>query len=141
VPDLARPIALAIIQRDDSFLVFPVPDEVKKAVGYRPPGGTIEFGERGADTVVRELSEELDLEVVVSKYLGTLENIFTYLGRPGHELARIYQARFADSAAYRRDSFACIEADGAAFTCVWKQRAALTRETLYPEGLMDLLVP
>lgn len=137
--DLTRPIALAIIRKGESILVFPVPDAVKGVTGFRPPGGTIEFGETGAQTVVREIREELDVEIIDVRYIGTLENIFTYLGKRGHELARIYEARFADSSQYGRDTFACVEANGAAFTCVWKAVADLAQGELYPNGLLDLI--
>lgn len=89
MPQLARPIALAILRERDRILVFSVPDDGKGITGFRPPGGTIEFGETGAVTVVREIKEELAVDVVDPRYLGTLENIYTYLGEPGHELARI----------------------------------------------------
>ena len=91
--DLARPVAVALIRRNDEILVFEVPDPVERLTGWRLPGGTIEFGERGRETVVREIREELDVEVVDVGYLGTVENIFTYLGVAGHELVRVYAAR------------------------------------------------
>jgi ADP-ribose pyrophosphatase YjhB (NUDIX family) len=139
VPQLARPLALAVIRRDDRILVFAVPDPVKNVMGYRPPGGTIEFGETGADAVVRELREGLAAEIVEPRYLGTLENIFEWLGRPGHELVRVYEARFADPTLYRRESFDCLEANGAAFTCIWKPLSDFARDPLYPNGLRELL--
>lgn len=83
---------------------------MKNVAGYRPPGGTIEFGERGAATVVRELREELGADVVEPRYLGTLENIFE-----------------------------CVEANGAAFTCVWSEIDIFAGDALYPAGLLDLL--
>jgi len=139
VRDLARPIALAIIRKGEGILVSPVRDPVKGLTGFRPPGGTIEFGETGAQTVVREIKEELDVDIVDLRYLGTLENIYTYLAKPGHELARIYDVRFADDALYGRDTFACVEANGAAFICVWKAVADFAREELYPNGLRELI--
>ena len=137
--ELARPIAIAIVRRDDRVLVFAVPDRVKNLTGYRPPGGTIEFGETGAQTVVREIKEELGVDVVDPRYLGTLENIFSYLGKPGHELVRVYETRFADPSLYERDQFACVEANGVAFTCEWKPVAAFRPEELYPTGLLELI--
>ncbi len=64
-------------------------DAVKRERYYRLLGGTIEFGELGADAVVREFREELGVEMTVRHYLGTLENLFTFEGEPGHELVRI----------------------------------------------------
>jgi ADP-ribose pyrophosphatase YjhB (NUDIX family) len=133
-------VAIALIRRGDEVLVFEVPDAVKGVVGWRPPGGTIEFGERGSDTVVREIREELGVEISGAAYLGTVENMFTYLGAQGHELVRVYAARFADQRLYERDHFDCIEAHGARFICVWKPIADFRAGVpLYPEGLLEML--
>ncbi len=137
---LARPVAVALLRRGDAVLVFDVPDAVKEVVGWRLPGGTIEFGERGTEAVTREIREELDLEIVDVTDLGTVENIFTYLGADGHELVRVYAARFADPRDYERERFDCIEANGARFTCVWKPIAYFRAGVpLYPEGLLELI--
>jgi ADP-ribose pyrophosphatase YjhB (NUDIX family) len=138
--DLARPVALALIRRGDEILVFSVPDDVKQVVGWRPPGGTIEFGERGSETVVREIREELGVEIVDPTYLGTVENMFTYHGAKGHELVRVYGARFAERELYERERFDCIEVGGVPFTCVWKPIADFRVGTpLYPDGLLELI--
>lgn len=137
---LARPVAVALIRRGNDILVFDVPDDVRHVVGWRPPGGTIEFGERGSDAVVREIREELGVEVVDPAYLGTVENIFTYLGENGHELVRVYAVRFADPRLYRQDRFDCIEANGAPFSCAWKSIADFREgAALYPDGLLGLI--
>ena len=136
----ARPVAVALIRRNDEILVFEVPDPVERLTGWRLPGGTIEFGERGRETVVREIREELDVEVVDVGYLGTVENIFTYLGVAGHELVRVYAARFADEQLYERARFDCVEANGVEFTCIWKPVADFRAGTpLYPDGLLALI--
>lgn len=138
--DLARPVAVALIRRGDDLLVSDVPDTVKGVVGWRPPGGTIEFGERGSEAVVREIREELGVEIVEATYLGTVENIFTYLGIDGHELVRVYAARFADQRLNERDHFDCIEANGARFTCIWKPIADFRAGApLYPDGLLEMM--
>jgi len=137
---LARPVAVALIRRSDEILVFEVPDPVKHVTGWRLPGGTIEFGERGRETVVREIREELDVEIVDASYLGTVENIFTYLGVAGHDLVRVYSARFAEPRLYDQARFDCVEANGAQFTCIWKPIADFRAGTpLYPEGLLELI--
>lgn len=138
--ELARPVAVALLRRADHILVFDVPDSVKGIVGWRLPGGTIEFGERGNETVVREIREELGVEVIEPGYLGTVENIFTYAGVAGHELVRVYAARFADQRLYDRERFECIEANGVHFTCVWKAIADFRAGVpLYPDGLLELI--
>lgn len=138
--EFARPVAIAVIRRSDEVLVFEVPDKVKGVVGWRPPGGTIEFGERGSDTVVREIREELGVDVVEPVYMGTVENIFTYLGAAAHELIRVYTARFADPRDYERERFECVEANGVPFACVWRPVADFRAGALlYPEGLLEML--
>ena len=133
-------MAVALIRRGNDVLVFEVPDPIKGVVGWRPPGGTIEFGERGSDAVVREIREELGAQVVETTYLGTVENIFTYLGVTGHELVRVYSARFADPRLYERDGFECVEANGVQFTCTWKPIGDFRAGApLYPDGLLELI--
>jgi len=139
VRPLARPVALAIIRKGDRILVMAVPDAVNNVTGYRPPGGTIEFAETGAAAAIRELKEELGAEIVDVRYLGTLENIFEYLGRPGHELVRVFEAHFADASLYEQDSFECVEANQTRFTCIWKPLADFAHAPLYPNGLLELL--
>ena len=133
-------MAVALIRRGNDILVFPVPDDVRHVSGWRPAGGTIEFGERGSDAVVREIREELGVEVVDTTYLGTVENIFTYLGETGHELVRVYSVRFADARLYEKDRFECVEANGVQFTCTWKPIADFRAgEALYPDGLLEMI--
>lgn len=137
---LARPVAIALIRRGDEILVVEVPDAVSGVTCWRPPGGTIEFGERGRETVVREIREELGVELADIEYLGTVENIFSYLGATGHEIVRVYAARFDDASQYERARFKCIESDGGNFTRVWKRIADFRAGVpLYPEGLLELI--
>lgn len=138
--DLDRAIAIAVLRRGGEILVSEVPDPMKNISGWRPPGGGIEFGEHGAETVVREIAEELGVRVEDPRYLGTVENIFTYLGIKGHQLVRVYEVRFADPKLYDRDRFDCIEANGIPFTCLWKPIAQFgARAPLYPDGLLELI--
>jgi len=129
-----------VVRNGDRILVFDVPDRIKGVVGYRPLGGTIEFGERGEDAIGREIREEIAAELVDVRYVETLENIFEYLGRPGHELVRVYEGRLADPALYERESIAGHEEDGSALRCIWKPIADFARgDALYPDGLLELL--
>ena len=68
---------------------------------YRPLGGTIEFGERGEEAVRREFREEIAADLADVRYLGMLENIFTYDGRRGHEIVLVYDGLLTDASLYK----------------------------------------
>ncbi len=117
-----------------------IPDEKKHITGWRPLGGTIEFGERGDETVVRELREELGVDVVGLRYLATLENIFTYLGSQAHEIVRVYEARFVDGSLYAHERFDAIEERAQPFVCTWRRISDFGPDMpLYPDGLLELI--
>ena len=51
-------------------------DPIKNEVFYRPLGGGIEFGEYAAQTIARELQEEIGAEVVDIRYLFSLAGLY-----------------------------------------------------------------
>jgi len=134
-----RALALALIWRGDELLLMEGDDPAKRQTFYRPLGGGVEFGERARDAVIREFAEELGAELVNIRALGTLENIFTFDGAPGHEIILLFEAEFADNTLYARDDLVIIEPN-AGLPIAWKRLADLTAETpLYPDGLSGLL--
>ncbi len=136
-----RPIAIAAIVSGGRLLVSEGHDKVKHETFYRSLGGKIEFGERGADAVVRELREELAIEIINPRYLGALENIFTFGKRPGHEIVMIFACELAEPALYQRDLIEGVVEDGKKFRAVWKpiEEFHSGRAILYPHGILDLL--
>ena len=143
-PPRIRPIAIGVFRRDGRLFVAEGYDPSKGETFYRPLGGSIEFGERGEQAVVRELREEVNAEVANLRYLGTLENIFTYNGQPGHEIVLVYEGDFADQAIYRKAMVIGREEGGDSFKAVWKPLNDFTgdapsRAPLYPDGLKELL--
>ena len=108
--------------------------------GWRPLGGTIEFGERAADALKREFCEELGLAIAEPKLLSVLENLYTHYDAAGHEIVFVFEATFTDDAAYRRNAFT-FEDGGVRNDVRW---LALTRfrpgkELLFPAGLLEQL--
>ena len=116
-------------------------DRVKQQTFYRPLGGGIEFGETGAETLAREIHEEIGQAIHDIRYLGTLENIFTFEGEPGHEIVLVYQATFVDPAIYQQNRINGIEGKDIPFIAVWKALEDFSngRGPLYPDGLYNLL--
>lgn len=137
-----RPIVLCIFRKGRRILVHEGYDPVKDQRFYRPLGGGIEFGEQSRDTAVREMQEELDAEICNLRYLGTLENIFSYDGSPGHEIVLLYEADFTDPSLYGQEAPQAVEIDGSPIKTVWLDLDSLSGDgtpPLYPDGLRDLL--
>ncbi|WP_155541970.1 NUDIX hydrolase [Amycolatopsis camponoti] len=133
-----RPLALAVVWRGDSLLVFEGRDDFKDETYYRPLGGGVEFGESSRDALEREFREELDAEIKVGKRLGVLENVFTSENRPGHEIAFIYKAEFVDRGMYAKDEMKILD-DPATARWVDVEDFKNGSKILYPAGLTELL--
>lgn len=136
-----RPIVIGVALRDDRVFAIEGFDTRKGERFYRPPGGGIEFGETGEQALRREFREELDVELTSATYLGTLENVFTYEGRLGHEIVLVYRIELADGERFMLETVAGAESDGSSFEARWLPvgdvRAGAAR--LYPDGLLELL--
>ena len=94
-PRRLRPLALALVLHRDHLLCAEGHDRVKGETFYRALGGEIEFGERAAEAAAREILEETGRRVERLDPLGVVENLFTFDGAPGHEIAFEFIARFA----------------------------------------------
>jgi len=106
---------------------------------YRPPGGGVKFGERAIDAVRREMREEFDAEIRDVRPVGTLENIFDYHGRIGHEIVMVFEARFVDASHYAAERIDGMESVGTRIEAVWIDVSRRLDRPLYPEGLLELL--
>ncbi len=138
-----RPLALCVFLLKDKIFLAQGYDSYTDSIFYRPIGGKIEFGERGGQAVIRELREEINAEVSDLEYLGALENIFEYEGAPGHEIALVYSARFADER-FNDDGLRLRGEDKGEilYEASWLPLALFRGEAaaaLYPAGLLELL--
>jgi ADP-ribose pyrophosphatase YjhB (NUDIX family) len=133
-----RPIDICVCRDKDRILVAEYQENGHPF--YRPLGGTIEFGERGEQTVRREFREEISADLAEVRYLGALENIFMYRGRRGHEIVLVYDGRLADEALYDREVILGDEL-GEPLKAVWNRLDAFGpgKPPVYPEGLLRLL--
>ena len=139
-----RPLAICVFRSHDRILVMEGYDSVKKEYFYRPLGGRIEFGEPSAGTICRELMEEINVEVDRQslKYLGTLENIFTFNGKPGHEIVLIYDGSLKEPGLYHQAMIVGKDVDGEEFRAIWKNISEFGegKSILYPTGLLEMLL-
>ncbi len=139
-PRRVRPIAVCVVRRDDSILVFEGYDSVKDETFYRPLGGSIEFGESAVEAVVREFHEEIGADLINLRYVGVTENIFTYEGHPGHEIVLVYEGDLAAPALYEMQEMTGVEDGGGPLKVMWKPLSDFgpEGEPLYPDGLTQL---
>lgn len=139
-PERIRVIAICVFRNGNKILAFEGYDTIKQQVYYRPLGGTVEFGERSDQAVIREIKEEVNAEVVDLRYLGTIENIFIYEGNKGHELVQVYDGRFVDESLYEKTIIQGIE-KASPFRAVWVdlEKTGNGHPPLYPTGLVELL--
>ena len=138
-----RPLAICVFHDKDRILVAEGYDPIKGETFYRPLGGGIEFGERSEDTICRELMEEIGVELKQDtlKYLGAVENIFTFNGIPGHEIVLVYDGVLSDSGLYDQAMILGKEANGEEIRAMWKNldEFRMGKSILYPEGLKEML--
>ncbi|HSL42972.1 MAG TPA: NUDIX hydrolase [Anaerolineales bacterium] len=138
-----RPVAICVFLKENKILVSKGYDSVKGEHFYRPLGGGIEFGENSKETICRELMEEVNLEVNGNslRYLGAVENLFTFNGKPGHEIVLIYDGALKEPGVYEQAVIIGKEANGEEICAVWKSLDEFDDEglILYPTGLLELL--
>jgi ADP-ribose pyrophosphatase YjhB (NUDIX family) len=68
------------------------------------PGGRAEFGEPAEQTLIREMKEEIDVEVELVRLLWFVENFFTYSGKQYHEIALYFLMRLPGNSKYLIDT-------------------------------------
>jgi 8-oxo-dGTP pyrophosphatase MutT (NUDIX family) len=138
-----RPLAICVFRYHDRILVAEGYDSVKDQYFYRPLGGGIEFGEPSVETISRELMEELKVDVDKDslRYLGAVENIFTFNGTSGHEIVLIYDGALKESGLYEQGVILGQEANGEDIHAVWKDLDEFRdgKSILYPTGLIEML--
>ena len=136
-----RAKAVAVCRHDGRVLVERGYDRVADSRFYRAIGGHIDFGERAAQTVVREWREEYGLTLREPRLLGVVENLFTWEGRPGHEIVFCFEAHVAERDVYGRDEVAGMDPEGKRHEAAWVPLAELDGGPvpLFPNGLLDLL--
>ena len=135
-----RVLALGLIRDGDRIFMSEGYDPVKQDTFYRALGGGVDFGETSLEALQREFQEEIQAELTNIRYLCCIENLFTFNGKPGHEIIQLYQCDFVDPKLYQIERTIFAEGD--------RQKAALWVEInrfksgelrLVPEVFLDYL--
>jgi 8-oxo-dGTP diphosphatase len=102
-------ISAALVESNGKYLLIKEVLENNKEY-WIVPGGSVEFGETIEQAAVREIKEETNLDVEITKFLGFKEAIsvkhkyhtviFFYLAKPLHKdvklEGKVLEARFVD---------------------------------------------
>lgn len=113
-----RVIVLGLISDGTRLFVGAGYDSVKQQAFYRALGGGVDFGETSVAALQREFQEEIQAELTNIEYLACIENLFTYEGKPGHELIQFYRCDFADPRFYQIDSVQ-VKDSTVEYTALW----------------------
>lgn len=108
---------------------------------YVPPGGAVEFGERSADAIVREIREEFQAAITDARLLGVCESFYTWDDKRVHEIVLVFDAKFTDRAHYQAPVLRGQEAGFGDIEAFWMSLDDLRAQPLpvYPKGLLELL--
>lgn len=132
--------AYAVIRRGDEILVHETREGDGTLIGYRVPGGHVEFGEMSVDAVQREMLEECSAKITPLVPLPSIERTFTYNGQPYHEVIFCYLAEFEDKEFYKKDRIQAHEDNGQPFDLFWLDpHSCQPGLELFPTGLQELL--
>jgi len=135
-----RPLAVAIIKHNGKLLAGIGKDSKKGQTFYRLLGGGIEFGEKGEEALRREFREELESDLENIKYITTLENIFTFEGKNGHEIVMIFEADLVNKELYSKNTIPILDLEEGG-KATWENIEDYKNKKLilYPEGVVDFV--
>lgn len=117
LPNTIHTKAMCLFSRKGSTLASRGFDDVKNEEFFRVIGGGMHFTEKSEEAVRREVREELGVEINNLKFLEAVENVFTYLGQPGHEIIFLYQGDLSDESMYEKESVQFF--DGKQMEAMW----------------------
>jgi 8-oxo-dGTP pyrophosphatase MutT (NUDIX family) len=118
-PGEIRVLVLGLIRDGERIFVSEGYDPIKQETYYRALGGGVDFGETSRAALEREFQEEIQADLTNIRYLGCIENLFTFSGRQGHEIIQLYQCDFAESKFYQLESLIFYESETHKHRALW----------------------
>lgn len=105
------------------------------------PGGRVEFNESTDRTIIREIKEELDIEVQTKELLFVREDFFEYDDKQYHEIGFYYSIDLPEwhEVTQKNDEFYGIE-EGSKLIFKWFPLDQLKDLNVYPEILKTELL-
>ncbi|MFS8050057.1 NUDIX hydrolase [Rhizobium sp. BR 314] len=106
------------------------------------PGGRVEFHEAGAETLAREIEEEIGCAATIGSLRFVIENFFELDGRRVHEVGFYYDAELSRPLPFHEDEIVHRIKDGGTdleFRWARPTRAVLEQFDLKPAPLLALI--
>ncbi len=99
---------------------------------YALPGGRVEMTEDTETTLIREMKEELDIEVTINRLLWVCESFFDHGGKRYHEICFYYLMEHEEeSSIYDNEVFHTIE-ENREYEFKWVSIERFKEEEFYP---------
>ena len=136
-----RVLALGLIRDGDRVFITQGYDPDRQQTFYRAMGGGVNFGETSLDALKREFQEEISASITNIRYQGCLESIFTFKGKPGHEIIQLYACDFVDPKFYQLEQIAFVEKKKRHKLALWVEISKCKSGECYvvPSGFLDYL--
>lgn len=107
---------------------------------YAIPGGRIKIGEDSQSALKREFYEEMGEDIIINKYLGTIENFFEYNDKQYHELMIVYEVKFKNNSDfYKKEKIIGLENEGK-LEFIWKSIDQIKDLDLKPKFLKESII-
>ncbi len=104
------------------------------------PGGRAELQESAAQTLRREMQEEVQADVTVERLLWVVENFFEHEGKTFHELGMYFLMSFPEnSPVLDTNQTFFVQEVGHRFALQWLSLNALSNAPVYPSFLQTAL--
>lgn len=128
--------AVAIIMNNNKILF----QKRKQDEFWALPGGKIAVLEKGKETVKRELSEEIGVDVEVSELLDVEENFFNFNGKDFHEFIFMYLTSLNDNTRLEKiNEFNGVE-EKKNLVFKWFDKEEITEDNIRPAFLNEKLI-
>lgn len=140
-PQAIRVKVVGLARHAGRWLMMEVLADDGSLKGFRPPGGSVEFGEARDAALEREWQEEFGVEAQRAGEWRVFENIFRHEDAIGHEIIFAAPVRLAALPAHGALRFAYNEAYGGEAHARWAALEDVDRAhvSLYPDGIADWL--